>query len=186
MVASLARLGHSGSHPHYRPGQEVLCPSTITIKKEGSFFSSSSKVLCSSSITIKREPSSPKIRKSPKIKVSHQFRGSFSQTFQGVSIFSLCLELMSYYTCIKTKLPEQWYHIFTKGDISMLNCRAWWFFQNITALWEKGAVTIKIILCYIVLASEGPRPCRLTHLGVNGLFSALYSKVTTKKLTTTF
>ena len=124
----MARLGHSGSHPHYRPGQEVLCPSTITIKKEGSFFSSSSqvlcpstitikkevsffssssKVLCPSTITIKREPSSPKIRKSPKIKVSHQFRGSFSQTFQSVSIFSLCLELMSYYTCIKTKLPEQ-------------------------------------------------------------------------------
>ena len=54
------------------------------------------------------------------------------------------------------------------------------------ALWEKGAVTIKITLGYIVLASEGPRPCRPTHLGVNSLFSGLYLKVTVKKTKNNF
>ena len=84
VVASLARLGHSGSHPHYRPGQEVLCPSTITIKKEGSFFSSSSQVLCPSTITIKKEPSPPKI-KNTKDKsfpsIQRKFQPNFSRYF---------------------------------------------------------------------------------------------------------
>ena len=73
------------------------------------------------------------------------------------------------------------FHYLCYCHFSAFVIRAWWFFQNITALWEKGAVTIKIILGYIVLASEGPRPYRPTHLGVNGLFSGLYLKVTTKK-----
>ena len=66
--------------------------------------------------------------------------------------------------------------------IPPLDIRARWFFQNLTALWEKGAVTVKIILGYIVLACVGPRPCRPTHLGVNSLFSGLYLKLTAKTL----
>ena len=57
---------------------------------------------------------------------------------------------------------------------------------SLTALWEKGAVTVKIILGYIVLACVGPRPCRPTHLGVNSLFSGLYLKLTLNTLKAPF
>ena len=91
----------------------------------------------------------------------------------------------SYLVISSTSMYKFWDDV-TERKSLINGSRARWFFQNLPALWEKGAVTIKIILGYIVLASEGPRPCRPTHLGVNGLFSGLYLKKTTKKSKTTF